>query len=298
MTTGSRAGVVESSTDGNAGENAVAAALGLGARLRRALVPSIGVITLAVLPVYFSLHPYSARSVAALLLGVLGSALMFAGAALYAVRKRVKALKKIGKMRFWLDLHVLLCALGPILVMYHTGFRIKSPNAAIAFGAMAAVALSGVVGRYIYRHFQFSLSGERATLAEMRTEADGLNRTLDALRADSNDVIRVITEFFARRREATVGIFAAFRALVRLDRLERRLRRHLAQEWRPSRPSAPAASDRAWQDMVARRLGLEKKIAALEITTRLFALWHAVHVPLIWILLATFVVHVAAIALF
>jgi len=55
---------------------------------------------------------------------------------------------------------------------------------------------------------------------------------------------------------------------------------------------------RSIEDGLLRLIGLEKNIAGLEATAKLFALWHTLHVPLIWLLVVTVMVHMTAIFLF
>ena len=251
------------------------------------------------LPVYFTVYPYASKSLIPYLLGIIGSAMMAGGALFYVVRKRVKALKNFGKMKHWLDIHILLCLLGPLLVVYHSAFTVEAPNSAIAYYAMLTIVASGVFGRYIYRHFQFSLSGERATLKEMKEEAESLDLKINEHFSESQNILETVKKFFelkeARKSNRLIDLFFL---MIRLDWLEKRLRRKIKRFLRENRKGTTLPQEGAFEEALMKRISLERKISALEGATKLFSFWHRLHVPLIWILLLTFIAHVAAVLIF
>jgi hypothetical protein len=254
------------------------------------------------IPFYLMTHPYAPKSFAQLTLGIAGSVIMISGAGFYALRKRVKRLRSFGQMKHWLNFHILFCLLGPLLIAYHSALTVKAPNSGVAFYAMLVVVASGVVGRYIYRHFQFTLSGERATLREMCEEIGQLDEKLRARFSDSHTITDMIRRFFElRERQKQGGLLRSFYTMVRLDWLERRLRRRVRIFLRPGRfrPAAPSPiTPGSIEDLLMKRISLEKKTSALEVTAKLFSYWHQFHVPLIWILGLTFLIHIAAVLIF
>ena len=69
----------------------------------------------------------------------------------YSIRRRVRALRALGSLRAWLDLHVFLGLQGFVLVAYHSvGISPRASLAAINFALVAVVVASGVAGRYVY----------------------------------------------------------------------------------------------------------------------------------------------------
>ncbi len=54
--------------------------------------------------------------------GVVGTAMIIIGVATYSTRKRMKAFGNVGSIKYFLEFHIFLCLLGPILVLYHTTF--------------------------------------------------------------------------------------------------------------------------------------------------------------------------------
>jgi hypothetical protein len=268
-------------------------------RLKRSLLV-IGCGVSLSFPLYFALHPYSPKSLIPILLGIIGSILILAGTVLYTFAKKVRALRRMGNMKQWLNVHILLCLYGPLLVIYHTAFTIKAPNSAVVFYAMLIVVISGLVGRYIYRHFQFRLSGERATLKEMAEEVDRLNQKIREHFSDPQKIISTITKFFDVRQRKASGLVQGFYLLLLLDWLEKKLRLQIRQDLRhiDHRIPDPETNKPIFESILIERISLEKKIAALEATVKLFGYWHQFHMPLTWIFTITLIVHIAAVLIF
>lgn len=248
------------------------------------------------LPFYFLENPYEPGDPVPRLIGIIGSAMMFIGASFYFVRKRAKFLKNTGKLKHWLEAHILFCLIGPLLIVYHSAFSLRSPNASVAFYSMLVVVGSGVVGRYVYRHFQVNLSGERSSLKEMTEEADQLNEKIRTQFSDSEKILNTVTKSFGvREKYGSGGIFRSLFVILRLDWLEGRLRREIRRVIRQNRSGGNIA---AIESLLIARIKLEKKIFGLEATISLFSYWHKLHVPFIWILMLTFVFHVISVMIF
>jgi hypothetical protein len=52
------------------------------------------------------------------------------------------------------------------------------------------------------------------------------------------------------------------------------------------------------EEILISRISLEKKVSNLEATAKLFSVWHKLHVPFIWILMVTFIIHIVAAMVF
>jgi hypothetical protein len=261
-----------------------------------------GSATAIYLPYYFSVHPYKVNAFIPNLLGVIGGLMMLCGALFYVIRKRVRALKQMGHMKYWLNVHILLCLYGPLLVLYHSGLSVKAFNSGVALYTMLVVLFSGVAGRYIYRHFQLTLSGERASLKEMREEIDGVITNVTARCPDAGPIAREIAAQLSSGHGTTSGgSIGSLLLMIRLDWRARRLKAQIGRRLRLAGGALRQLGERdrhAIEGALRRLINLEKTIAGLEATARLFALWHMLHVPLIWLLVVTVLVHMAAISLF
>lgn len=90
--------------------------------------------------------------------GIVGS-ILIGLLLLYIVRKRWRALDRAGSLRLWLDVHIWMGITGPLLIILHSAFKVGG-LVSISFWSMSAVALSGVLGRYLYLQIPRDESGE------------------------------------------------------------------------------------------------------------------------------------------
>jgi len=109
--------------------------------------------------------------------GIVGSLMMLIGVSSYMLRKRLKSLSRSGLLKYWLEFHIFLCSLGPILVLYHTAFKFGG-LVAVSFWSMVAVVISGVIGRYIYLQIPHTIEGREMNLNEINQVKEELNQKL------------------------------------------------------------------------------------------------------------------------
>jgi hypothetical protein len=101
-------------------------------------------------------------------LGIIGSLMMIIGVSIYMMRKRSRRLSRMGLLKHWLEFHIFLCTIGPIMVLYHTSFKFGG-IVAISFWSMVAVFLSGIIGRFIYIQIPRTIEGRELSLTEVRS---------------------------------------------------------------------------------------------------------------------------------
>lgn len=213
----------------------------------------------------------------------------------YSLRKRARWLRQAGPLSVWLEVHLILGLIGPTAILYHARFGSSSMNASVAMFCMLAVAGSGVGGRFVYGRIHRGLAGPR--------------RTVDSLRRDARQQLAPIETLIEQ----------APRVRARLERFEATafgvlpwsLRLTRAFWLRPwswlVRLGAVSALTRAGDGRFRRRdvrralrghLSAQCRAVELAVFERVFALWHAVHVPLCAILFLSAVVHVVAVHLY
>jgi hypothetical protein len=99
---------------------------------------------------------------------------------IYPLRKFWPWLGRQGNARHWLDFHVLMGITAPVLVTFHSAFKF-SGLAGVAFWIMVIVALSGVVGRYIYAQIPRRVNFAEVSLREAKELSDKLENELKGL---------------------------------------------------------------------------------------------------------------------
>jgi hypothetical protein len=85
----------------------------------------------------------------------------------YLIRRRFGG---FGAMQTWLDIHVFTGLTAASLVSFHSAFQVRTPVAAMATGSLAAVVLTGLIGRFL---FALAPGGARERL---RDALDGVER--------------------------------------------------------------------------------------------------------------------------
>lgn len=219
-------------------------------------------------------------------LGVAGLAAMTVLLA-YSVRKRTPALREAGPIRSWFEVHMLLGILGPVAILFHSNFRTGSLNSTIALACTLVVSGSGLAGRSIYTRVHHGLSDRRRTVEELRRQVGALREDLEGT---SSSTLAGLQALEALALPPEGGLFAALRARGRLARGARSLRRELRREPGGARDDLGRSLDRY--------LAAVASVARLAVYERVFALWHAFHLPLCFLLYASAAGHVVAVHLY
>ncbi|MFG6468173.1 hypothetical protein [Roseateles sp. BYS87W] len=214
----------------------------------------------------------------------------------YPLRKRVRALQQLGSAKPWFVVHMVLGVAGPVLILLHSGFRIGSLNAGVALWSMLIVAGSGVVGRFLYLLTHRGLHGEREELGRLLQGLGLAEARGDSVWGDTPTVTAPLHRFVTDARDLAArpghdlrGHFTAF--VVLPWRQHRELR-----EVRKALRALTRAGDRTHtladlRDAYAGAL----RVAQFGRATRLFELWHVLHVPFVYLMVVCAVVHIVAV---
>lgn len=250
---------------------------------------------------------YDSNSDFAYYIGLVGGLLMLS-LLLYPLRKRIVAFERLGKMEHWFKFHMVAGIVGPLLVLFHSTFKTGSLNGAAALYAMILVAASGVMGRFIYRHIHRGLYGKKLTLEEAAiqvTECAEHVRSVYALRPDIEPrlksfhdeafhpdgswlarVWRFITLRWKSRRLAKRVRGDAKKALVKQFKKTGGGRREVVMHYRLAR------------EQIDRYLDSVVMASQLSVWEKLFSFWHIVHIPFLYLLVFSGVVHVVAVHMY
>lgn len=220
-------------------------------------------------------------------LGIIGGSMITLGVALYSSRKRIRALWNLGKLSSWLEFHIFLCLVGPILVIYHTTFK-AGGIAAISLWTMLSVAASGVVGRFLYVLIPRNIKGGELTAQQINEEFDRLESILRQSELGTK-LLRDIDSHFAsvKRPETLRETLAAYFRLTRSKRKVRRAVRKLVAE-----SNLPPATAKSLYKAASSRASLIQRSVILLQAEKLFYYWHAIHLPFSVIMFITLAVHV------
>lgn len=255
---------------------------------------------------------YSARSDQGYWIGVAGAVLMVLLFA-YPLRKRSATLARWGRTKYWFIVHMVLGIVGPLMILVHSAFKIGSLNAGVALVSMLVVAGSGIVGRFIYLRVHTDLGGQRESIRSLEQAL----RVQDAAgAADGGAGGGTVLQFaplaqarlLALQREALQPRSKWLDHGRSLFVLPLRLRRErkaigleavaalraMAQQQAWDAPSLRRREQRA-VSLVRSSLRSIQRVAQLAAYTKLFSLWHVLHVPFVFLMVICAVAHVVAV---
>lgn len=216
-------------------------------------------------------------------LGIIGSLLMLFGVGIYMLRKRVKAFYRLGVLKHWLELHIFMCTLGPILVLFHTSFKFGG-IVSTSFWSMVAVVLSGVIGRFIYVQIPRTIQGEELSLNQLRELTDKIHDNMISNFKLTSEVINKIEEknkveyklnFTIFIKEFLKGFFIIYEVKNYLKKLN------------VSSKTIEEISKSIKQQFI-----INRKIKYLKTMQKYFRYWHIVHLPFAIIMLIIMIIHV------
>ena len=205
-------------------------------------------------------------------MGIIGSISMVAGVSIYMLRKRMRSLVRLGKLKHWLEFHIFLCTLGPILVLFHSSFKVGGV-VAISFWSMMAVVLSGIIGRFIYIQIPRTIEGRELSLNEVRGMKTDIRDILVSKYSLDSKVLDIIVESTRESRKDRSGVRRIRRSLKE-NKLSRTQRLQILR-------------------LVKNEISLNRRIDRLQAMQNLFKHWHVAHLPFALIMLVIMVIHVA-----
>lgn len=220
-------------------------------------------------------------------LGILGSAMITIGVITYSTRKRIRKLWKLGMLSRWLEFHIALCLLGPVLVVYHTTFK-AGGIAAISLWSMLSVAGSGIVGRYLYSLMPRNIKGTELTAQQMQDELDRLGEVLGANKHGAQ--LMAAMDGFYNSIAPPESITQTVSVLVRLQQSKGQIRRAIRRI--VGTQGLNHTQSMQLGDAARSRSSLLQKMTVFKQVERMFHYWHVIHLPFTVIMFLTLAAHV------
>jgi hypothetical protein len=219
-------------------------------------------------------------------LGIAGTLLMLVGVTMYIVRKRWKVLTRLGRLKYWLEFHIFLCSLGPVMILFHTAFKFGG-IVSIAFWSMVAVVVSGIIGRYIYVQIPRTIEGRALSLGEVHAMKLNLGELLrDTYQLPPETYGAIVSAVNAPdliyNRNLISGIISKFfddRRAVSSIRMDLK------------RKGLPVKEIARLTKLINGEIRLNNRIARLQTMHKLFRYWHVAHLPFALIMLVIVLLH-------
>jgi len=250
------------------------------------IVPTVILLIVAAIGAPYYLLPHAERLRSPLhvwfrpsgYVGQTAGVLTFAGFLfmwLFPLRKKFRRFEQLGPVPKWLDVHIGVGMMLPLIGAIHASFR-SGGVIGLGYVAMLIVCASGIVGRYLYVRIPRSRNGVELNLSEVSAQQRALLG--DLADASGLSVIELQEILNVESAPAHVGVWAAFAQMVRDDmargRAIRRLRHRLHD-----RPGAGQERLRNVMALARRQMSLSQQARLLNATSAILRHWHAAHRP-------------------
>ena len=240
-------------------------------------------------------------------LGITGGVLMLT-LLLYPLRKRIRILHALGPTRFWFRLHMVFGLIGPLLILYHSNFRLGSINSQVALYCMLLVAGSGIIGRHFYARIHRGLYGKKTSLNELQID---LGESVEKSHGLANLMPRLVERLDHMSAQMqgceitrTLGVGRSLRwtfthRIVRLSllwtaRSELRAAAKKSEIIAGDYKRLSRTASRYIRDYTI-QVG---RVAQFSFYERLFALWHVLHLPIFLMMIISALMHVLAVHMY
>ncbi len=220
-------------------------------------------------------------------LGIFGSLAMLIGVGIYMARKRFRSMARLGLLKHWLEFHIFLCTLGPILVLFHTSFKFGG-IVAISFWSMIAVFLSGIIGRFIYIQIPRTIEGRELSLGEVRQMKKGIDQILESnpeLDEKNRNMIR--NDIMGNDEEdVKKDVFSIFSDYFRDMKKQSELKLQL------NKAGIHQKETKRIIKFMRNEMSLNRRINRLSLMQELFRYWHVAHLPFALVMIIIMLIHI------
>jgi hypothetical protein len=236
-------------------------------------------------------------------LGIIGGSMMLL-LLFYPFRKRLKFLNGLGSIGFWFRFHMLLGLLGPVAVLYHARFTWGALNSAVALNAMLIVSGSGLIGRFLYSRVHRGYSGRKLEVRALLAEMHALGESLDRLGQVGTKIKTKLIPFEHAAVLAGSSFWSSAAAVVALGVSTRRSQYQIRREVFDAFAALGANGANARQvrrELLVRTavyFAAVRRAGEFAFYDRMLRLWHVLHLPLFFILIATAILHVVAVHMY
>lgn len=219
-------------------------------------------------------------------LGIIGTLLILVGVLGYIARKRYRSLGKLGRLKYWLEFHIFLCSLGPVMILFHTAFKFGG-IVSVAFWSMVAVVASGVIGRFIYVQIPRTIEGRELSLGELQEMRTDVDRMLKNSYGLNEMDFEALVGSSQKKGEKKGNLLSQ---MTRKYFEDKKTIRTVMDTLRKN--EMPEASVKKVANLVKKELSLGNRIERLQTMRKLFRYWHVAHMPFALIMLIIVTLHV------
>lgn len=221
--------------------------------------------------------------------GIIGTLMMIVGVAIYMIRKRTRKLFSFGYLKHWLELHIFLCSVGPILVLYHTAFKFGG-IVSVSFWSMVLVVLSGVIGRFIYIQIPRTIEGKEIDMKDLISMREDLMEKMKLEMLFDVRLIEELDELASPGRYRSLNLLDTIvlysKDFFGIRSFQSKLNKNLAIAGFSKIKRKEIKNKAQAEIILSRRLGM------LRTMQNLFRYWHVAHLPFALAMFIIMIIHV------
>jgi len=219
---------------------------------------------------------------------------------LYPLRKKWGWLARQGNSRHWLDFHIVLGTVAPVIIAFHATFKFGN-IAGMAFWSMLCVTLSGFVGRYLYAQIPRNLNAAELSMKEMLDVENSLRQKLAEQKLTFSSRFESVFDLPTPADVEHMPMLIALLYMVLID-LKRPFQLSLLRlqatgfgSWLLSLFGLRSTDDVRLEGaiLIARKqAALTKRILFLSRTQQVFNMWHIIHRPFSYAFALLAIIHI------
>ncbi len=236
---------------------------------------------------YRLLKPGSLRSHG---FGVLGSFMMIL-LLIYSLRKRTRILGNTGSMKNWLNFHIFLGTMGPVFIILHSTFKLNGV-VATSFWSMIAVALSGVLGRFLYLQIPRTLLGNEMSMKDVELVRKNLITEINSAYQFESSQLDIYEKELSGADSDNQGVIKLLFTIIIQD-LKTRFKSHKVKNRLIKELKIPKQESEKLVELLKKKVQLERRIHLWNGIHQLFHYWHIFHKPFAVIMYLIMSVHIA-----
>jgi hypothetical protein len=238
-------------------------------------------------PYYWLLKPGAFRSHG---FGILGSLMMIVLLG-YSIRKRTRVFGQKGSMKNWLNFHIFLGTTGPFFIILHSTFKLNG-LVSVSFWSMIAVALSGIIGRYLYLQIPRTIAGNELSLQDVQNlNSQLMDNIKGKFELESREIDQMETELYPPLNKEA-GLLTIIIALIISDISSffksRRIRKFLSYKF-----NIPRNDTRELVSLLQQRAKLDRRLQFWNRIHQMFHYWHVFHKPFAVIMYIIMLIHIS-----
>ncbi len=223
-------------------------------------------------------------------LGIVGTLMMIIGVSSYMLRKRIRWMFDWGYLKYWLEFHIFMCTVGPILVLFHTAFKFGG-IVAVSFWSMVIVVLSGVIGRFIYIQIPRTIQGKEIDINELNETELSLTGQLQSEYNLNNEIIEIINKSSEPSKYINMSFSKSLYTVTKESFTFRTFLSNISDELKNQGISDYKKRKKILQ-ITKQKMIMSRRIGMLRTMQKLFRYWHIFHLPFALSMFIIMIIHV------